>query len=574
MKTSSSMLLSSICKPFGAKYGDGFSTGPIGLYQNCWVQGIFIVENVVLHWGLDLIACNIDMPTKVLQYPSMKEFVAAIKKHDYEYIGISFNECTFHKMVPMVEAARRHSPSSKIILGGYGTTMSDDEIGHLGDHICREEAIGYMRRLLGQKEKPFNHPVVTAKNVLFSLPILGETGMLTGGVGCPNGCDFCITSHYFKRKHIRYLETGQDIVDVIHKIRRAKPGLDSFCIYDEDLLLNERRGREFLEAMRKSDLVINLSMFASMKALSYYEISELAEMGISAIWVGFEGKRAGYEKMESSRSYQDLAEECRRYGISLILSMIIGFEYQTPEIVREELAEFMSIKPAVPQFLIYGPSGGTPLLERLQKEGRLNEDYKDTRLREGFSLMFDHPNFTTAEARAMLVECYETEYQTNGPTIYRGIEASLLAYKYLKDSDKPKLRARAEQAREALKFSWGAYQVGLKHAPNETIRTKIKDLYAEIERVIGKPSLGVRALGYAALPAAQWTKLRQKYKIFSQPRTETATYNWENYAADAPRHVVPAVVDEQASEAPPCEHPMASSSHGDDQVSHPPAVSA
>ena len=538
-KTSKSMLLSSVCKPFGPKYGDGFSTGPIGLWQNCWVQGLFMIENVVLHWGLDLIASNIDMPTTVLHYPSMKEFVAAIKKHRYDYIGLSFNECTFHKMVPMAEAVRRYSPTSKIILGGYGTTMSDDEIGHLGDHICREEAIGFMRRLLGEEEKPFNHPVVTAKNKLFSLPILGETGMLTGGVGCPNGCDFCITSHFFKRKHIRYLETGQDIVDVLHKIRRAKPGLDSFCIYDEDLLLNERRGREFLEAMRKSDLAVNISIFASMKALSFYEVSELAEMGVSGIWVGFEGKRAGYEKMESTRSYQELADECRKYGIGLVLSMIIGFEYQTPEIVREELAEFISIKAAVPQFLIYGPSGGTPLLARMKEEGRLNEDYKDTRLREGFSLMFDHPHFSTEEARAMLWECFETEYHANGPTIYRGIEGSLITYQHLRSSDNPRLRARAEQCLEALKFSWGAYQVGLVYAPNEQIRTKIKDLYAEIERVAGKPSLAVRALSYAALPAAQWTKVRQEHHIFSQPKTQVFTYNWENYAADAPKHVSP-----------------------------------
>lgn len=535
MKTSKRMLLSSVCKPFGDQYGDGFSTKPIGLWQNCWVQGLFMIENVVLHWGLDVIAANVQTPTTVLHYPSMRRFVAELKKGDYDYVGLSFNECSFHKMEPMVAAVRKHSPRSEIILGGYGTTLPDSVLAPLSDHICREEAIGFVRRVLGEPEsiRPFNHPVVTAKNWLFSLPILGETGMITAGLGCPHGCDFCMTSHFFKRKHIRYLETGQDIVDTIHKIRRHKPGLDAFCIYDEDLLLNQRRGREFLDAMRKSDLNVNISIFASARALANYEISELAEMGISAMWVGYEAKGAGLAKMESHRTHHELAEECRKYGIGLVSSMIIGFDYQTPEIIREELEDFIRVNTAVPQFLIYGPSGGTPLLARMKEEGRLNKDYEDLSLREGFSLMFEHPHISAPEMRALVMECFEKEYQANGPTIYRGIAGSLIAYKHLRDSENPKLRARAEQQRQALEFSWGAYQVGLKHAPNEKVRRMIEDLYAEIERVIGKPSLGVRALSYAALAAAEWTKIRQSTDLLMQPRTSVSTYNAENYSPHA-----------------------------------------
>lgn len=535
MRTPRSMLLSSVCKPFGPSQGDGFSTGPVGLWQNCWVQGLFIPENVVYHWGLDLIAANLAIPTTILHYPSLGKFVAEIKRHRYDYIGLSFNECTFHKMRPMVEAARKHSPGSQIVLGGYGTTLPDEMLKPLADHICREEAIGFMRELLDEPARPFNHPVVTATNKVFSLPILGETGMISAGLGCPNGCDFCITTHYFKRKHIRYLETGQDIVDTIQKIRRAKPGITSFCIYDEDLLLNERRGRQFLEAMRKTDFPVEISCFASMKALSFYEVSELAEMGISAMWVGFEAERAGYEKMKGKMTYQALADECRRYGISLITSMIIGFDYQTPEIIREELAQLIRLKPVAPQFLIYGPSGGTPLLARLKAEGRLNEDYKDTRLREGFSLMFNHPHISAREMRALLMECYETEYQANGPTMFRGIENSLIAHKHLRSSTTPRLRARAEQLRKPLQFAWGAYRVGLAHAPNAQVRRRIEELYAEIEREIGGPNLAIRVLGYAALAAAEWTKFRQKHEVLNQPRTKVSSYNWENYAADAPR---------------------------------------
>jgi hypothetical protein len=237
--------------------------------------------------------------------------------------------------------------------------------------------------------------------------------------------------------------------------------------------------------------------------------------------------------MESHRTHHELAEECRKYGIGLVSSMIIGFDYQTPEIIREELEDFIRLKTAVPQFLIYGPSGGTPLLARMKEEGRLNSDYADTSLREGFSLMFDHPHISAPDMRALLMECFEKEYQANGPTIYRGIEGSLITYKHLRNSDNPKFRERAEQQRKALEFSWGAHQVGLVHAPNEKVRKMIEDLYAEIERVVGKPSLGVRALSYAGLVAAEWTKIRQSNDFLMQPRTLVSSYNWENYSPHA-----------------------------------------
>ncbi len=528
MRPSKRLLLSSVCKPFGDKYGDSFSTQTVFSYQNCWVQGPFLIEKTMQHWGLDVIASNLDIPSTVLQYPSMSRFVSELRRHHYDYVGLSFNEPTLHKVRPMVAAVRKHSPRSEIILGGYGTALGDETIGHLADHICRGEGIGFMRRLLGEPERPFNHPVITAKTRLFSLPVLGETGLVSAGLGCPNGCDFCMTSHYFDRKHIRYLDTGKDIVDVLQKIRAEKPGLTSFWICDEDLLMNRRRGREFLEAMRQSDLVLNIVVFGSMKSLSFYEVSELAEMGVSSIWVGFEGLRAGYAKMKSDRSYAQLAEECRRYGIQLVMSMIIGFDYQTPEIIRDELREFMRLKPTMPQFLIHSPSAGTPLWHKLKEEGRLNRLYDDTSLRDGFSLMFEHPHISADEMRALLMECYRTEYEVNGPSIFRAIETDLTTYEHLRDSSNPKLRARAAQRRAALERSWGAYRAGLVHAPNEQIRRQVRELYARIERSVGRPNLRTSLLSYAAVLAASWTNVRRRSSHLMQPRTQSRAYNWDS----------------------------------------------
>jgi hypothetical protein len=248
-------------------------------------------------------------------------------------------------------------------------------------------------------------------------------------------------------------------------------------------------------------------------------------MGIVSIWIGFEGKRAGYEKMEGSRSFQQTIDEMRRYGIHVVLCMIIGFEYQTPAIIREELAEFMACRPSLAQFMIYGPAGGTPLLARMKAEGRLNDRWQNKALREGYSLCFDHPHISAAEMEALLRECYETEYQQNGPSVFRWVRGYLDCYLHLRSSPNRRLRERARQCREFLRFSWGAYRVGLQHAPNDRIRDEIVALYQEVERHTGKPSLKMELLGRLA-PAAAWlTDLRLKHDWLMQPRTKLHEYN-------------------------------------------------
>mgnify|MGYP000736710625 CR=1 FL=1 len=36
--------------------------------------------------------------------------------------------------------------------------------------------------------------------------------------------------------------------------------------------------------------------FASIRALSQYTVTEILEMGIDGLWIGYEGTRSGYSK--------------------------------------------------------------------------------------------------------------------------------------------------------------------------------------------------------------------------------------------------------------------------------------
>lgn len=520
------ILLSSVTRPFGKRHGDAFSTSAQALYQQLWAQDVFRVEVPSYHWGLDVIAANIEAPTVVLHYPTLRELADELK-NGYDYVGLSFNPPTLHKLRKMIPVIRKHAPDAKIILGGYGTAMRDDELEGLYDLICRGEGIAFFRELLGEEDKPFRNPVFVFKSALMSLPMMGRTAPLFGGVGCANGCDFCWTSYYFKKKHIRFLQTGDEMMDAIVAIKRADPKVGGFIVYDEDLLLNEKRGREFLAAVRESDERFSLSVFASVKALSKYEPTELAEMGLSMVWIGFEGMQAGYEK-QVGKSYEELFRELKNVGISVAASMIIGFDYQTPEIIEREYAELMRLKPTVCQFLIYGPSRGTPLYERLDEEGRLGDVITHLPIMaDGFTLAFDHPHISAPTMKNIARQLYEGEYEHLGSTAFRSIEVALMGYRALKDRPEPRLQIRAEIQKKLLRKAQAAKKAGIMFAPNNLVRARVEYLYDEIEREIGPPPGYIDVASNLVLAAGGWTKLKFAVQDAAQVSSRRYVYNFE-----------------------------------------------
>ena len=315
----------------------------------------------------------------VLQYPSKRELIRELKK-GYDYVGVSFVMAVMHKMKETVALIRQYAPQSKIVLGGYGTVLKDEVLKPYADYICREEGVAFMRRLLGEPEipMPYKHPLIVSWLKVFGWKVSG-TGKIFAGLGCPNGCDFCCTSHFFSRKHIKLLPEGKDIYAVVERYLDMDPNL-VFLILDEDFLLNKKRAMEFRDCVMKSGKTLSIFVFSSIKAISQYTVEEILEMGIDGFWIGYEGTRSGYAKQQG-RPVEEILTEFREHGITVLASMIVGFDYQNPEVVAQELDGLMKLKPALAQFLIYGPVPGTPFYERVIKENLLQDVYtKDTDL--------------------------------------------------------------------------------------------------------------------------------------------------------------------------------------------------
>ena len=517
--TTTRLLLSSVCQPFGTKHGDGFGTSFDGSHQLLWAQGLFRPQATTTQWGIDFIAHNLAIPTTTLHYPTMRQFIAELRR-GYDYVGIAFVAQTFHKLERMVAAIRKHAPATKIILGGYGTALPDAKLAPLADHICRGEGVAFMRELLGERvDRPITQPTITQTQRLFSLPLGGKLGYVFAGLGCPNGCDFCATSHYFKRRHIRFLEDGPQIVGAIERLRREYPDMVDFWISDEDLLLNRKRGRSFLEAMRESNLPpLSLSIFSSVKALSQFTAAELVEMGVDWVWIGFEAKRAGYKKMDG-RPYKELFADLHSHGISVLASMIIGFDYQTPEIIEQEFEELMAIRPSMSQFLIYGPAHGTPLYERMEAEGRLDAAaYDDPSKLDGFSLTFKHPHIEADEMVAIQRRLYRQAFARLGPGAFRVGEDWLEGSVNLRDHSAPRVRAKAAVLARQAHRALPALPASKHFLPREN-HAWIDMLTARLVAETGPLTSKERVISKMAPLLLWYTGFTMRHKIGQQPKS-------------------------------------------------------
>ena len=525
------VLLTSICRPIGPTHGDAPSVGYEVLHgQITRAQGIFSPRSVNFTFALDYIAANLDAPTVVLQYPSHRELVRELRKGP-DYVGVSFNLVTFHRMKEVVALVRKHAPDAKIVLGGYGTVLDDATLAPYGDYICREEGVAYFRALLEEPPRPmpYDHPLVTLNLRIFSVPV-DRTGMIFAGLGCPNGCDFCCTSYFFKRRHIRLLPTGDDIFRVIQRYLEIDPRM-SLAILDEDFLLAKDRAIRLRELVLERGTPLSMFAFASVKALSRFTPQELLETGVDGVWVGYEGKRSGYAKQQG-KPVEELIPELRSHGITVLSSMMLGFDYHTPEIIREELAEFLALRPTYAQFLIYGPTPGTPFFERVMKEGRLNcnlaeESERYYRACDGFSAMVQHPTMTPGEIEDLQREGFETDFRVNGPSILRSVEVWFQGWKRYRDSSSAYLRAKAERWAEEIRRAYPLFRVAKRSGPTPEAAARLE---TEIRTLLGPPSLGPRVLSWLAPAAAAWTRFTLRHDSFQHPKLLRRAYRTTPWA--------------------------------------------
>jgi hypothetical protein len=259
-----------------------------------------------------------------------------------------------------------------------------------------------------------------------------------------------------------------------------------------------------------------------------YKVEEILEMGIDGFWIGYEGTRSGYAKQQG-RPVEDILTEFRQHGISVLTSMILGFDYQTPEVVAQELDGLLKLKPALGQYLIYGPVPGTPFNERVRRDNLMLEQFvkepaKLYRRADGFTTTMKHPTLSPTDLEDLQRQCFEQDFQRLGPSIFRFLEARFLGYQKLKDSANPALRAKAAHYAHELRNAYPIFLAGRLFGPNKQIRQWIADFQQRLHAELGRPTLAEHAKTVAALGGLAWTKFTIAADLFQHPSLKRTAY--------------------------------------------------
>lgn len=521
------LLLTSVFKPYGVDDQYGRKENIMELYHNQITreQGIFSLRYNHRSFGLYLMAENIEYPTVVLDFPTMNRFIKEIKK-GYDYIGISFITPNFLKARKMAELTRKHSPKTKIIIGGHGTQIPDIESLIDCDYVARGEGVRWLRKLFHEKvDAPIKHPLIpSAENKRFmGIPLLSRSGILMPGVGCPNRCRFCCTTHNFRFEHIPFYQTGRELFDICVSMEK-KFGCKDFFVMDENFLKNRKRAMELLELMKQHNKAYYFGIFSSAEAIMDFGIENVFELGVGFLWLGVESHLENYQKNKGI-DMPKLFSELRNHGVSILASSILFQEHHTKENIWKEVDYMKTLRPDFAQFMQLGPLPQTALYEEYKKKGTLRTDIPYEEWHGQHRIWFDHPHFTRKESQHILEEAFRRDFHELGPSVMRMCETYITGYEHTLRYQDPWKKKRNEQLKKYARNFYSVIDIMKPYLPNKKTKRLALAVEEKYRRMFGQKTAAQEALTKLGQGFAFKENLRLKlFGDVRQPSTYMTSY--------------------------------------------------
>ena len=522
------LLLTSVFGPYAVDNEYGEKENKMELFHNQVTreQGIFSYRFNHGSHGLSFLAENIDIPTTVLDFPTLRRFKKELKK-DYDYIGISFIVPNFRKAKEMARTVRELSPKSNIILGGHGVNipMIESIIDH--DFICKGEGVYFLRKLFRENvNKPIKHPLEysSLNRQVMGVPWASDGGILIPGVGCANKCRFCATSHFFGN-YIPYLKTGQEIFNVCCQYEDEKK-IKDFGVLDENFLKMKDRALELLHLMETHHRRFNFSVFSSAETLTAIgDLDILVRLGITFIWLGVESQKEIYMKNKNV-DFHHLIMELRRRGISVLASSILFLEEHDKKTIWEDIDFATSLKPDYLQFMQLGPIPGTKLYQDYEREGKLIKNLPFKSQHGQGRIWFHHDHFTRDESKDFLRLAFEIDYNRNGASLLRVIKTTFDGYLYCKNHPNKLIKMHAVTFKIKLKmmrYFLTASKIFVQNRQSEILLAEIRQLFLSH---FGKKSFldYVKSILVVCLSIKEYLRCR----IFNDIRVPKTSYRLYN----------------------------------------------
>jgi radical SAM superfamily enzyme YgiQ (UPF0313 family) len=308
-----------------------------------------------------------------------------IEKIDFEsevdLVGITALTCVSQRAYAVADQFRERGV--KVILGGVHPSLLPEEAKEHGDSVFIGEAEGRLGNVLKDFEagtlQPFyrNHEWHDLKGM--PLPRRDLLGKRYSPVfkaiettrGCPNRCDFCsVPTINGKRYRPRPLdEIDQELSSIIKK------GGEYLFVADDNVAAREDYALGLFDIFKHHG--VKWMGFATVQIAKNENLLKKArESGCISLFIGFESLIQENlddvsKQFVNTEELPNLVRIIQGHQIGIHGSFIFGFDGDDRQVFRKTVEFVQTNNVELPTFSILTPFPGTPLLKRMEQEGRI-----------------------------------------------------------------------------------------------------------------------------------------------------------------------------------------------------------
>ena len=269
-----------------------------------------------------------------------------------------------------------------VVMGGFHAMLCPNEVARYAESVVCGEAEALWPRVVddarhGRLEKFYRQEGRTSLATLKPdrsifrgkryLPI----GLVEAGRGCHFKCEFCAVQTVFEST-----QTRRPVDGILAELAALKDEKKLFFFVDDNITSNLAQAKEFFRAL--IPLGIRWVSQSSINAAHDDEFLDLlVRSGCQGVLIGFESLNpvnlaAMNKTFNTARGgFEKALANLRRHRIRVYGTFIFGYDGDTPESFAPTVAFAREHALYIAAFNHLTPFPGTPLYQRLEREGRL-----------------------------------------------------------------------------------------------------------------------------------------------------------------------------------------------------------
>jgi anaerobic magnesium-protoporphyrin IX monomethyl ester cyclase len=350
-------------------------------------------------YAVDVIDCQV-------QQHNARDLESELARLQPDVIGVTSTTLTFKSAIEIVQTVKKACPNSLTIMGGPHVTVLDEQtlneqpevdiivrgegertLLELADRVSKsnmrdlEGVAGITFRKNGHivqtPDRPFiqnidDLPYPAFKHFDVSkYRIFGKTYLpVITSRGCPFQCTFCLASKMCGRGF--RARSPKNVVDELEFLRDTY-GADAFSFYDDTFTFDMKRARDICKEMKTRKVDLQWDCRTRVDRISKEDLAVLRDANCQLIHFGVEsGSQKMLNLMKKGTTIEQNARAikwAKEVGISVAISVVVGYPGETPELMQETLDFMYKTRPDYVYMCVAIPYPGTEMYDYLNELG-------------------------------------------------------------------------------------------------------------------------------------------------------------------------------------------------------------